>query len=547
MEGAEAGPSLIKRLASCDRVTRDRTVRTLLNTWLPSQPEVSEDDMKILWKGLFYCVWHADKLPVQTELIEMLSSAIHSLNPSLSLEYLSVFLITMRREWTGIDGLRLDKFYLLIRRFLHCFFVMLKKWSSDLDFVRRSIGVLVDRTFLADDNLLGNGVNYHIASVLLEEIRPFFPVRKEVLEVLLEPLVRVMGRVTDKVLVTKIKSNVFDVLIKTGRSLLEFKKSETEVEVDSSNDLVVLGTIALVMGFSSKFYELGSSAECYQGHRKVLLGLHEDFLKLEKDLATSGIEISIPEVNNEDCEDKVQELVPVAYKMETDVVLEPAEANAKKRLKKFKKAEKASIASGSKDKKDENVKNSLLDKENDSEVIANGENSTAEQSGNGDAVSFNETAISNLKLQFEKVAGEVGLDNDVPSVFDSPILVVNGIVSKKRKRSKGMNGQQSKSAELTSQGEGKAIGTVKIGEKSAKRVKFSMKNNLVWKPQCPLPPQSLRLPPSVTPRGSALKKGVPPGPIREMPTAAKKVKRKAKSVKKSRKGVKIIRAKRLKM
>ncbi|GLT41217.1 hypothetical protein SLA2020_152980 [Shorea laevis] len=546
MEGHEAGPSLIKLLASCDKATRDRTVRTLLNTWLPSQPEVSEDDMKRLWKGLFYCVWHADKLPAQTELIEMLSSALHSLDPSLSLEYLSVFLITMRREWTGIDGLRLDKFYLLIRRFLHCFFVMLKKWSSHLDFVRRSIGVLVDRTFLADDNLLGNGVNYHIASVLLEEIRPFFPVRKEVLEVLLEPLVRVMGKVTDKVLVTKIKSNVFDVLIKTGRSLLEVKKSETEVEVDSSNDLVALGTIALVMGFSSKFYELGSSAECYQGHRKVLLGLHEDFLKLEKDLATSGIEILIPEVN-EDCEDKVPELVPVACEMETDAVLEPAEANAKKRLKKFKKAEKGSIASGRKDKKGENVENSLLDKENGSEAIANGENSTAGRNGNGDAVTFNETAISNLKLQFEKVAGEVGLDNDVPSVFDSPILVVNGIVSKKRKRSKGMNGQQSKNAELTSQGDGKAIGTVKIGEKSAKRVKFSMKSNLVWKPQSPLPPQSLRLPPSVTPRGSALKKGVPPGPIREMPPTAKKVKRKAKSVKKSRKGVKIIRAKRLKM
>ncbi|XVF64226.1 hypothetical protein PTKIN_Ptkin09bG0151600 [Pterospermum kingtungense] len=61
-----------------------------------------------------------------------------------------------------------------------------------------------------------------------------------------------------------------------------------------------------------------------------------------------------------------------------------------------------------------------------------------------------------------------------------------------------------------------------------------MKNNLVWKCQSPLPPLSLRLPPSATPRGSALKKGIPPGPIREMPPMAKKLK-KAKSVKKVRK------------
>ncbi|KAL6540749.1 hypothetical protein OROMI_024632 [Orobanche minor] len=55
-----------------------------------------------------------------------------------------------------------------------------------------------------------------------------------------------------------------------------------------------------------------------------------------------------------------------------------------------------------------------------------------------------------------------------------------------------------------------------------------MKHNLVWKPQSPLPPESLRLPPSVTPRGSALKKGVPPGPVIEIPSSAKKSKKKKK-------------------
>ncbi|XVF39766.1 hypothetical protein PTKIN_Ptkin01aG0058800 [Pterospermum kingtungense] len=533
--GAGEGSSLIKQLAACDKSIRDKAVRSLLNNWFPSQTEVSDEEMKRLWKGLFYCVWHADKFPAQSDLIEKLSSVIPKLEPGLSLQYFSVFLLTMRREWTGIDKLRLDKFYLLIRRFLNCFFVMLKKWSWDLDFTRRSIRVLVDGTFLADDKFQGNGVNYHIASVFLEEIRPFLPIKKEVVEVLLEPFVGVTGKVSDKVLVGKIRSNVFDVFVKMGRRLLELKRSGDEV--DEGDDVVVLGTIGLVMGFSTKLYELGSSVDCYQGNRKVVLALHEEFLKLEKDLASLGIDISIPESKEEDEDDEVPELMPIAREMEVDGpndVSEPVEVNitgsAKKASKKSKKAKKGTGGSGKKTKKSKNAECSLADEENDVILPAKCESSTTEQNGGGDSITFTESVISNLQLQFEKVAAEVGLNGDVPTACDLP--KVNGAVSKKRKRAKSTDSHKSQNGELTSQGDGEGGGTAKTVENSTKRVRFSMKNNLVWKPHSPLPPLSLRLPPSVTPRGSALKKGIPPGPIREMP--AKKVK-KAKTVKKARK------------
>ncbi|XP_022768608.1 ribosomal RNA processing protein 1 homolog [Durio zibethinus] len=534
--GAGEGPSLIKQLAACDKSTRDKAVRSLLDTWLPSQTDVSDEEMKRLWKGLFYCVWHADKLPAQSDLIEKLSSVLPKLEQGLSLHYFSVFLLTMRREWTGIDKLRLDKFYLLIRRFLNCFFVMLKRWSWDLDFTRRSIRVLVDGTFLADDKFRGNGVNYHIASVFLEELRPFLPVKREVLEVLLEPFVGIMGKVSDKVLVGKIRSNVFDVFVKMGRILLELKRSVNEV--DEGDDLVVMGTISLVMGFSTKFYELGSSVDCCQGNRKIVLGLHEEFLKLEKDLMSLGIDISIPEGNEGDEEDEVPELIPIASEMEVDGsngASEPVEVNANvpanKVSKKSKKAKKATGDSGKKTKKSKNAECSPADQENDFMVPAESASSNIKQNGDGDSITFTESVISNLQLQFEKVAEEVGLNNDVASACDLP--KVNGAVSKKRKRAKSMDGKKSQNGEQTTQEDGEGGGTAKTCENSTKRVRFSIKNNLVWKPHSPLPPLSLRLPPSVTPRGSALKKGIPPGPIREMPPMAKKVK-KAKSVKKAR-------------
>ncbi|KAJ0030473.1 hypothetical protein Pint_13940 [Pistacia integerrima] len=478
MDAPKAGASLIKQLASCHKPTRDKALRLLLNTWLPAQTQISDNDMKKLWKGLFYCVWHADKLPVQTQLIQNLSCILAALPLPLSIQYFSVFFLTMRSEWPGIDALS-----------------------------------------------------------------PFLPLRKEAVEELFGPFISVMGKGQDKVLLGKIKSGVFEVLLKMGKKLLEMKKSGCEV--DLSDDIVKLGTIAMVMGFSAKFFEFGSSVECFQGNRKVLFGLHEEFLKLEKDLEYSRIVISIPEVNVDDENDEVPELVPINNDMEVDasadgVVLRSASKVLKKckkakkvsggsdeKEKKHKKKKKKSSEYGATDKGEENVVSTALDISND------------EHSADPNLISFNESVISNLQMQFEKVAAEVGLDSNVERACDLPKIAVNGTVSKKRKRAKSANGQQSQNPE-TDQVDAEVSLSAKSREKSAKKVRFSMKNNLVWKPQSPLPPQSLRLPPSVTPRGSALKKGVAPGPIREMPLAIKKVKQRAKSAKKARKVVKIV-------
>ncbi|WVZ11433.1 hypothetical protein V8G54_015963, partial [Vigna mungo] len=158
-----------------------------------------------------------------------------------------------------------------------------------------------------------------------------------------------------------------------------------------------------------------------------------------------------------------------------------------------------------------------------------------DNANDGNAMVFSETVIANLQKQFEKVAEETGLDEEAASVSDSPEVVsaTSKTVSKKRKRTKSLKGKASQDSADLNGVVGKESTVAKSGEKSAKKVRFSMKNNLVWKPHSPLPPQSLRLPPSATPRGSALKKGVPPGPIREMPPPIKKQK-----MKKARKAIK---------
>ncbi|XP_048132957.1 ribosomal RNA processing protein 1 homolog [Rhodamnia argentea] len=550
MDGAQKGPSLIKQLASCNQSARERSLRVLLKTWLPAQSSLSDDGMKKLWKGLFYCVWHADKVPYQTHLADRLSSLLLSLELPLSVQYFSVFVLTMRREWVGIDVLRLDKFYVLIRRFLSSFFALMRKYSWDMGLVGRLVGVLEERALLADDKFQGNGVNYHIATVYLEELRPFLPVKAEALEVLLNPFLNVMGRSLDKVLLGKIKSNVFDVLLRMGKGLLDAKKSG--VELDLGDDLVVYGTIALNMRFSSKLFELGSSSECNQGNRKLLFGLHEEFLKLEKELVSLEFEVPIPYICANDDEEEVPDLIPVGSETKTDdadLGFRGNAMNGAKITKKLKKAKKAidGMEAGAKrkkkkktaNKKDVNLDNSTMDVENANPGYLISEFTTDEFISNGDMI-FDESMMSNLQMEFERVAAAEGLRIDVPNDWDADKDAVNGDGSKKRKREKTRDGQRSLKSEMSEEGDDGDAPSAKSGDKSVKRVRFAMKDNLVWKPHTPLPPQNLRLPPSATPRGSALKKGLSPGPIMEMPPLGKKARQRARAVKKVRKTIKSI-------
>ncbi|MCI23491.1 ribosomal RNA processing protein 1-like B-like, partial [Trifolium medium] len=169
----------------------------------------------------------------------------------------------------------------------------MNKNSWDLEFVKLIMNCLDDATFSAQDKLLqGNGVKYHVASVFVEELTPFLPVKLSVLEVLFKPFFTVMGKLPDKVLLGKIKSGLFDLLLRNGKRLLEVKKAGEE-DGEGNGDVVNLGTIALAVGFAPKLFELASAPDCVQGNRKVLFELHREFLKLEKDAVNSGFEFSI--------------------------------------------------------------------------------------------------------------------------------------------------------------------------------------------------------------------------------------------------------------
>ena len=53
-----------RALGSVDYQTREKGLQALA-TWLSKKQDLQEQDLKRLWKGIFYCFWHADRAPFQ--------------------------------------------------------------------------------------------------------------------------------------------------------------------------------------------------------------------------------------------------------------------------------------------------------------------------------------------------------------------------------------------------------------------------------------------------------------------------------------------------
>ncbi|KAI9444884.1 Nop52-domain-containing protein [Lactarius indigo] len=166
---ASPTPPLAKYLASTGsfarqiiKKTRDKAVKNLA-TFLsdPERPHLSSHDTDKLWKGIFYCFWMSDKALVQQALASELANI-----------FLRGFWKTIVREWDGIDRLRMDKYYLLIRRFVNATFRLLMRsdWDSGLCQVYNDILTTRGGPLCPDDSRVPLSLKYHLADIYLEEL-----------------------------------------------------------------------------------------------------------------------------------------------------------------------------------------------------------------------------------------------------------------------------------------------------------------------------------------------------------------------------------------
>eukprot|EP00898_Chlorokybus_atmophyticus_P005949 jgi/Chlat1/6355/Chrsp44S05829 len=206
---------LAKLLAAADRRIRDKAIQAV-TLWLTRHHGVTSADVAKLWRGLFYCMWHSDKQPVQAVLAERIAALVHDLPLPLAALYFEGFMATMHREWAGIDRLRLDKFYMLVRLSLQ----HMQRYVATHSWHAKALKAFTNplRHTLLDDIHPCQGLNLHIADLYVDtltsqEEHNLSPPPPQALLSLLEPFLEVVTKSTNKTLVTRVSESVFTTLL----------------------------------------------------------------------------------------------------------------------------------------------------------------------------------------------------------------------------------------------------------------------------------------------------------------------------------------------
>ncbi|XP_032050831.1 ribosomal RNA processing protein 1 homolog B isoform X2 [Aythya fuligula] len=163
-----------QRLAANEKRIRDRAVKKLRGyiSGRTQRPDggFSQDELLKIWKGLFYCMWMQDKPLLQEELANNIAQLIHVIqNTEARHLFIQTFWQTMSREWNGIDNLRLDKYYMLIRLILRQSFEVLKRngWDESL---RELLLQLLMKEVMDPDSNTPNGIKFHLIDIYLQEL-----------------------------------------------------------------------------------------------------------------------------------------------------------------------------------------------------------------------------------------------------------------------------------------------------------------------------------------------------------------------------------------
>ncbi|XP_022703154.1 ribosomal RNA processing protein 1 homolog A-like isoform X1 [Varroa jacobsoni] len=232
-----------QHLASNDLRVRTKALNRL-RKWmlLRSQKEEAEfsfDGMMKLWKGLFYCMWMADKPLVQQELADNIGSLIHAFaKPSQSYHFIGTFFKTMRRNHDHIDKFRIDKFLMLTRRFFRASLQFLKARDWECKHVQKYLSTLRESVLSPkqDSREAALGFRLHFLDIFLEELARAgngqLPRKRA--HNFLEPFYEVLTYCKSPTLVEGVRDKVFLELVKLHAGALQEEPDEDE-EINGRN------------------------------------------------------------------------------------------------------------------------------------------------------------------------------------------------------------------------------------------------------------------------------------------------------------------------
>ncbi|KAK2502051.1 hypothetical protein MC885_001773 [Smutsia gigantea] len=231
---------LAQRLAGNEQVTRDRAVRRLRKYIVARTQQAAggftHDELLKVWKGLFYCMWMQDKPLLQEDLGRTISQLIHAFQTTeAQLLFLQTFWQTMNREWTGIDRLRLDKFYMLMRMVLNESLRALKMRGWEDRQVEQLLELLATE-ILHPDSQAPNGVKSHFIEIFLEELSKVGADELTADQNLrfIDPFCRIAAQTKDPLVLHNITRGVLETIVEQAPLAIEDLMNELDAQEEDT-------------------------------------------------------------------------------------------------------------------------------------------------------------------------------------------------------------------------------------------------------------------------------------------------------------------------
>lgn len=227
---------LAQRLAGNEQVTRDRALRKLRKYIMARSQRATgaftPEELLKIWKGLFYCLWMQDKPLQQEELGRTISQLIHAFQTTEAQHlFLRAFWQTMIREWVGIDRLRLDKFYLLMRLVLRESLTTVKTHGWEERQIEQLLELLTTEV-LNPDSQAPNGVKSHFLEIFLEELTKVGAAELTADQNLqfIDPFCQIAAHTKDSLVLHKITRCILETIVEQAPLAIEDLMNELDTQ-----------------------------------------------------------------------------------------------------------------------------------------------------------------------------------------------------------------------------------------------------------------------------------------------------------------------------
>ena len=264
-----------KRLAANEKRDRDQALKRL-EAWMTKHKQLAEKDLLKIWKGLFYCMWMSDKAQVQQELGVAISRLVHCFGKDLGRAHLFVttFYRTVRREWTGLDQHRLDKFYSFMRSMLRecLLFAQKRRWSAE---ALAAVVLPLDAEVLVQP--WPNGLRLHLCDLILPELNRVGGDKLTTAQALavLQPFLVAMAASTDRVVAERARARVLLDWVAAKKAAQQGDEDDEEEEGEKETG-AFLPSVDM-KALQATVFELASAADTRERYRAGLYEAHKAF------------------------------------------------------------------------------------------------------------------------------------------------------------------------------------------------------------------------------------------------------------------------------